>query len=238
RGKNVKPVAGATNQKSNKGGRGKAVDAAPRIEPKAANRAAKVAKAANRAAKVAKAVNRVAKVAKAVNRVAKTATARNRANASPATLPSAKVSKANRVAKAASHTARSSSRQAERRTSAPASKPRRGTQLGDVAPKSERGRGGAAKPKAQQLKFGFGDERSELAVLQKQNRHLLLQIAKRRALITVSKQAVDELMRELSERVLPYRDELFAITREVCDLRDRLLDSSGLPAAQREKVRW
>lgn len=91
---------------------------------------------------------------------------------------------------------------------------------------------------AEQLKFGFSDERSELAVLQKQNRRLLLRIAKRRALITVSKQAVEELMRELSERVVPYRDELFDITREVCDLRERLLESSGLPASQLERVRW
>lgn len=91
---------------------------------------------------------------------------------------------------------------------------------------------------AEQLKFGFSDERSELAVLQKQNRRLLLRIAKRRALVTVSKQAVEELMRELSERVVPYREELFDITREVCDLRERLLESSGLPAPQLERVRW
>lgn len=107
-----------------------------------------------------------------------------------------------------------------------------------VAEKSEQGARSGVRDAGRQLEFGFGSERSELAVLQKQHRHLLLQIAKRRALITVSKQAVEELMKELSERVIPYREELFAITREVCDLRDRLLDSSGLPASQLEKVRW
>jgi hypothetical protein len=125
-------------------------------------------------------------------------------------------------------------------TAAKTSKPRRGPQLDSAASKAGRGGRGARveAQAAEQLKFGFKDERSEVAVLQKQNRHLLLQIAKRRALITVSKQAVDELMRELSERVIPYREELFAITRELCDLRDRLLDSSGLPSPQLEKVRW
>lgn len=102
---------------------------------------------------------------------------------------------------------------------------------------SQKTEGGGAS-RGQQLRFGFTDERSELAVLQKQNRNLLLKIAKRRALIAVSKQAVDELMRELSERVIPYREELFAITRELCDLKERLLESSGLTASQLEKVRW
>lgn len=130
---------------------------------------------------------------------------------------------------------------AEKRAKPGASKPRRGPQLEGMASKSERSGRPAARGEshpAQQLKFGFKDERSEVAVLQKENRHLLLQIAKRRALITVSKQAVEELMRELSERVIPYREELFSITRELGDLRDMLLDSSGLSTSQLEKVRW
>jgi hypothetical protein len=206
-----------------------------RVAKTAATKGTKrVGKARVAKATVAKATKRVAKVAKrgaggkqSLRQTAKPAQVRGgeqvrkgtKTTSSPAAQPVAK-SVGKGVGKGRSRVADTSKLRGERAG--------KGAQ---PAAKAERRR-------PQQLEFGFDNERSELAVLQKQHRGLLLQIAKKRALITVSKQASEELMRELTERVLPYREALFEITREVCDLRERLLESSGLPQLQLEKMRW
>jgi hypothetical protein len=88
-----------------------------------------------------------------------------------------------------------------------------------------------------QLGLGFDDTQDALAVLQQQNKRLMLKIGQRRASLMLLRQLSDELMQEASQRVLPYREELKALTRELLDLESSVLSADTLVGRDRDKVR-
>jgi hypothetical protein len=88
-----------------------------------------------------------------------------------------------------------------------------------------------------QLGLGFDDTQDTLAVLHQQNRRLMLKIAKKRASLMLLRQLSDELMQQASQRVLPYREELKALTRELLDLESRVLGAEKLVGRKRDQVR-
>ncbi len=88
-----------------------------------------------------------------------------------------------------------------------------------------------------QLGLGFDDTQDALAVLQQQNKRLMSKIGKRRASLALLRQLSEELMQEASQRVLPYREELKALTRELLDLESNVLGADKLVGRNRDQVR-
>lgn len=88
-----------------------------------------------------------------------------------------------------------------------------------------------------QLGLGFDDTQDALAVLQQQNKRLILKIAQRRSVLGLLQQLSEELMQQASQRVLPYREELKTLTRDVLDLESRVLGSEKLVGRSRDRVR-
>lgn len=201
--------------------------AKPSRKKSAANRAPKV----NTSPKVDKAAKRVAS-SKSSARVSGT-----RAS-SKATATEARTEAANPATSPRAGGRRGRARQgAPSKASTADVKPAVGTETKLTGAKQARKLKPSSQRRPVQLGLGFDDQQDALAVLQQQNKRLMLKIAQRRASLALLRQLSEELMQEASQRVLPYREELKALTRELLDLESRVVGADRLAERDRARVR-
>lgn len=210
---------------------------------KASKAAAKVAKAVRSAAKASATAQANTKAAKAVGKVSRGANKGAKTGASKMSkAASKKASKAARPIKTTTSKTTVTSKAAktesasvvapERTTPSP-----KATEPSKAANKQTKKLTPPRPRRPVQLGLGFDDSQDALAVLQQQNKRLMQKIAKRRSTLALFRQLSEELMQQASQRVVPYREELKALTREVLDLESRVLGSEKLVGRSRDRVR-